>query len=179
MLPKNTGRGYDPSSRAQTGVSFWLAGRSISGHSEYGIEITSAADNNRILGNYIGTDITGNVSLPNNVGIGLTGESAGTEIGGPAPGEGNVITGVAQGILLQAGESLIRGNRIGTNAAGTAALVNGNHGILHNAGNTTIGGPTPAIGTSSAAGTSPVLPSCLRERLTRKPTCTETSSAPT
>ncbi len=121
----------------------------ISGNTGDGITVAQSGAGNRILGNFIGTDITGTMALPNNFGI----DAALTEsidIGGPAPGEGNVISGNNQAIILNNGiaGSVIQGNLIGTDATGTLPLPN-NMSILLNTLDTTdvvIGGPGPGEG---------------------------------
>src|SRR4029450_7526581 len=89
---------------------------------------------NTIRGNYIGTSITGNSPVANERGIGLTG-TTGFVIGGSNPGEGNLVSGnTGEGIFIVNGSgSIIQGNRIGTNAAGTEALSNewGIYAIVH------------------------------------------------
>ena len=59
------------------------------------------------------------------------GSGGGHLIGGPAEGEGNVISAstYGQGIILLSAGNVVQGNRIGTNAAGTAALGNHSSGI--------------------------------------------------
>jgi Right handed beta helix region/Calx-beta domain/IPTL-CTERM motif len=95
--------------------------------------------NTVISGNFIGTDITGTSDLGNNLaGISFTG-STNTIIGGPGAGAGNVISGNGeQGILARSSfvdppipntGAVISFNRIGTNAAGTAAIPNGGDGL--------------------------------------------------
>ena len=95
---------------------------------------------NVVLGNYIGTDYTGAVALANpRDGIVIDEGALNNTIGGAVPGAGNVISGSTNnGIRIQgtysyaAGDVLatIYGNRIGTNAAGTAALANAQSGIF-------------------------------------------------
>ena len=94
----------------------------------------------RIQGNYIGTDVTGTVGL----GVqtrGMTLEfTGGHVIGGGGLGEGNLISGNvgfaielngnASGSGTGANGNLIEANRIGTNAAGTAALPNTGTGVI-------------------------------------------------
>ncbi len=66
----------------------------ISGHDGGGVVIIeSGATGNRILGNYIGTDITGTVCLGNSNSDGVNVRSRADDniIGGPLPGEGNII----------------------------------------------------------------------------------------
>ena len=65
----------------------------------------------------------GNQSLGNG-NNGIDADGAGTIIGGPTPGDRNVISGNTVGIYLQntATDVLIEGNYIGTNASVTMPL---------------------------------------------------------
>jgi len=86
---------------------------------------------NQILGNYIGTAADGSgPTIPeggagsNNVGIYVF-DGYQTQIGGAEAGSGNLIALNDTGIYIggqDAASSVIHGNRIGTNASGTAAL---------------------------------------------------------
>jgi titin len=134
----------------------------------FGINILNSSSNNQILGNYIGTDVTGTAILANSsTGVNVnTGTASGNIIGGGAPGAGNVISGngldgnFTVGIFVGSGTTAttIRGNRIGTNAAGTAALPNANGGVnVSGSNNNVIGGTAPGegnliSGNGSAAG---------------------------
>ena len=104
----------------------------ISGNTA-GIQSTGGGAN-VIQGNFIGTSITGNSPVANGRGISLTG-TTGFVIGGSNPGEGNVISGNAdEGVFIVNGSgTTIRGNRIGTNAAGIEALPNewGVYAVVH------------------------------------------------
>jgi hypothetical protein len=81
-----------------------------------------------IKGNYIGTDATGLLQLPNGAGINC--QSGSVIVGGPGPGEANLISGNYGGIELQGcASSTIQGNLIGTDATGTAPLGNPGGGI--------------------------------------------------
>jgi len=98
-------------------------GNTISGNGNDGVFIDgSAATNNAISANYIGTDSTGMVSLGNsNMGIEISG-SANT-VGGGTSQYLNVISGNGgSGIWLSGASNLVTGNYIGTNWDGTAAL---------------------------------------------------------
>lgn len=118
----------------------------ISGNSDAGIQLNSS--DNIIQGNYIGTDISGTMALANGVGISIF-PGNNNLVGGKTPGSGNLISGnTNQGInVVNANGNVIQGNKIGTNAAGTAALGNNGDGIMiqiNGVYNTTIGGPETA-----------------------------------
>ncbi|HEX4439714.1 MAG TPA: S-layer homology domain-containing protein [Thermoanaerobaculia bacterium] len=111
----------------------------ISGNAT-GVQSTGGGANT-VQGNFIGTDITGNSIIPNGTGISLT-ATTGFLIGGSNPGEGNVVSGSSEiGIHISIGGGCtIKGNKIGTNSAGTSALAN-QYGIqLSNAPSVVIGG---------------------------------------
>jgi len=120
-------------------------GNLISGNGTYGIFDNGTSD--VIQGNLIGTDATGTAAIPNGIGVVLAGSQA--TVGGAVPGAGNLISGNAtHGISLTAGAlaTVIQGNRIGTNAAGTAAVPNTGFGIRNTGLTTTIGGATAGAG---------------------------------
>jgi parallel beta-helix repeat protein len=111
----------------------------ISGNGTHGIQVyTSAASGNKILGNYIGTDYTGTRDLGNS-GCGIAVRSAGSNSIG-----NNTISGNgADGIVINgsgAKNNVMTGNKIGTNAAGTAKIANGHYGIEISEPNNTVGG---------------------------------------
>ena len=96
-------------------------------------------------GCYFGT--TGSASgLGNGSGLRLVDGST-IKLGGTLANDGNVISGnTGYGVYVDPAASGITllGNRIGTNAAGTAALGNGSGGMRSFASNVTIGGSTAA-----------------------------------
>jgi hypothetical protein len=95
-----------------------------------GINIDSGG-NNVIEGNFLGTDITGNIALGNGED-GVYVASSNNLIGGTSPKSRNIISGNLQsGVELQRPGSgnRVQGNYIGTNAAGTNALPNLQYGI--------------------------------------------------
>ena len=99
-------------------------------------------------GNFLGTNTAGTAALPNG-DDGIKVRGSGNTIGGTTPGAGNLISGnLNDGVDLGAGatNTLVQGNRIGTNAAGTAAIPNGFQGVFIGGGasNNTIGGVTAA-----------------------------------
>lgn len=101
----------------------------ISGNGQHGI--VSSENNNAVVGNYIGTDVTGNVDLGNTQsGVVLSNSFGGLTVGGTTPNARNVISGNNQnGLLLVGGGAIVQGNYIGMNAAGTADLGNSQRGI--------------------------------------------------
>lgn len=123
----------------------------ISGNIDEGIDINPGFSGNVVIGNYIGTNASATAAIPNGSGVPTGGVIVGgnsNRIGGPAPGEGNVICGNADaGIRLSEGGSgnMVYGNFIGTTPAGTATLGNASAGVLIEAGaaNSVIGGSVP------------------------------------
>lgn len=123
-------------------------GNVISGNGSFGgIYIQGLAsrivESNVIKGNYIGVDATGNVPLPNEIGIALRENSNNTIIGGTTSNSRNVISGnTNDGIYAGNGQNIqIIGNYIGTNATGTSAVAN-NYGVNVSGGTLNIGGQT-------------------------------------
>ncbi|HEX9004445.1 MAG TPA: right-handed parallel beta-helix repeat-containing protein, partial [Blastocatellia bacterium] len=119
----------------------------ISGNTQIGVFINGSATN-QILGNFIGTNVAGTAALPNAIGISIS-QAPNNTIGGTAAGAGNVISGNTQHGLQIIGAAsignLVQGNFIGVNANATAALGNGNTGVLlNNSVSNTIGGLTAA-----------------------------------
>jgi hypothetical protein len=114
----------------------------ISGNTLDGITISSA-ENNQIIGNYVGLNATGTVAIPNDYGIYIEGSN--NSIGGNEPGTRNIISGNSVGVLLSSSSSTgcsIKGNYIGLNALGNAALPNDTGVFLNpSATNIIIGGP--------------------------------------
>jgi titin len=116
--------------------------------------INLTTSGNRIIGDYIGTDVTGTIALANGGnGVSISGTGASNNmVGGIAAGAGNVIAGNAQtGIVISGGASgnLVQGNRIGTDVSGARALANLTWGVVIASfgtatANNTVGGTTPA-----------------------------------
>ena len=115
----------------------------VSDNRDYGVEISDAAHDNLVLGNFIGTDVTGTQRLGNGTGICVQ-DTTGNIIGGTAAGAGNLISGnVVDGVLIDHGSmaNLVLGNYIGTHVNGADGLGNGRHGVrIDGASNNTIGG---------------------------------------
>ena len=136
------------------------AGNVISGGLGHGVFINSPA--NTVQGNYIGTDPSGLVAIPNGLEFG-SGDGIIILPGGGAALHDvvirdNVIAGnVDWGVEIESAEvdepvataNIVQGNRIGVGADGTTALGNGKGGILlHGRGATDnlIGGSGPGEG---------------------------------
>ena len=125
----------------------------ISGNLSHGISITDSLKD-LIIGNYIGTDITGKNAVPNgNDGIDIA-SSPGTTIGGTTKRAGNVISGNrGDGIDFTSGSSngtVVEGNFIGTDESGTVGLGNAGTGILLGSSQVTIGGISADAGNTIA-----------------------------
>lgn len=110
----------------------------ISGNTNDGIEV-SGANLNRIQGNYIGTNAGGSAALANGSdGVAIVAGSSSNTVGGSTSSAENLISGngflgidvagVCRGAATTS--NVIAGNRIGTNAAGTAAVANFQYGVL-------------------------------------------------
>lgn len=118
-------------------------GNVISWNSEYGIHIQS--DGNRVQGNKIGINLAGNTKHPNQNGILVEGEF--NIIGGAASGEGNLISGNREtGVIIQSNSNTVKGNSIGTNLSGTAAVPNLYGGVHVFGDDNVIGGAAPGEG---------------------------------
>ena len=142
----------------------------VSSNNAYGIFLQSdfenplvQANNCTIYGNLIGTDATGTVKIGNGIrpaydfgdggGIGIQHGSNLNKIGGPATGQGNVISGNLQGIVFRSSgnggppiNNTVQNNYIGLDINGVNSIPNTNFGIVvsQGANNNTIGGATGA-----------------------------------
>lgn len=117
------------------------AERNIVSNNGTGVVITSSGTDNRVLGNYIGTDPGGTTSMGNTQGVRVLGPA--NRVGGPLSGEGNVISGNERGLSVESDGSIVEGNLIGLNAAGTAVLGNAGTALAIGGPNNQIGGTDP------------------------------------
>jgi titin len=132
------------------------AGNVIAGNGRFGVYLaTSGTRNNQVVNNLIGVTRSGTAMANTYDGVALFPGANNNTIGGVAAGMGNVISGNGRfGVYLVGyGEpppfglpttsgNLIQGNKIGTNAAGTAAVPNAVDGValFTGADGNTIGG---------------------------------------
>jgi hypothetical protein len=152
----------------ETGIFLWInahhnrigtpaTGNLLSGNSVVGLALQDGAAHNQIQGNKIGTDLTGLGRLPNMWGIlvqdggRLEGPPTHNLIGGPANGEGNLISGNREaGIQLQdqgASHNTILGNIIGLDINGTGPISNTMGVVIgFGADGNTVGGQIPGAG---------------------------------
>lgn len=138
----------DGSAASGDGLTLETSDSTVQGfviHSFPGNGLRISGDNNSVQDSYVGTDHSGTIDLGNgSYGILISGGSH-NQIGGAAVGEGNLVSGNGSaGIRIEspsASFNVIQGNRIGTTAAGDAALRNDNHGItIFDSPDTQIGG---------------------------------------
>lgn len=107
----------------------------IGGNDGNGIWITgSGTVSNTVVNNYIGTDVTGSSAVANGgPGVAITWGAQNNRVGGTDDADRNLISGNATNGVSIAGSTTmsntVLGNAIGVNAAGTAAVANGDHGV--------------------------------------------------
>jgi parallel beta-helix repeat protein len=107
----------------------------ISGNTTHGVRLSTAANDNFIQGNLIGTNAAGSGALGNG-GLGIYVEdSSNIAIGGNTTAHRNIISGNNTGIqLIDATGVSIQGNYIGVDATGGIDLGNVQEGILTDGG---------------------------------------------
>ena len=136
----------------------------ISGNDIDGVLIFGGS-NNQVLGNDIGTDVSGTHNL-GNAYTGIRIEGSNNTIGGTVSGAGNVVSGNKQyGVFVTNGSpgNVIQGNKIGTDVSGKVAIGNVGYGVLlaTSVYNDMVGGTVAVQGTSS--------------RITARPACSSAS----
>jgi len=105
--------------------------------------MTVYSDDNKILGNRVGTDWSTNIAIPNQGGIQVNGDH--NHIGGTNPGEANIIaanTSIGLDLYCGAEYNQVYGNIIGSNLSGTMIMGN-QYGLTIMGSTNTIGGIGP------------------------------------
>jgi trimeric autotransporter adhesin len=119
-----------------------IKGLAINAFAAQGILIYQGAADTKILGNHIGTDVTGLIVRGNGSwGIDVIAAGLGTVIGGETPAARNVISNNAQGAIAISNTpgSFVIGNYLGVASDGVSAMGNGRGVFLNaNTSNTTI-----------------------------------------
>jgi hypothetical protein len=130
----------------------------ISGNNQTGVFITGTSTGNVLLGNYVGTDVTGAADLGNSSnGIDILGSSGntiggtiGTTPGGGCTGDCNLISGNNNsGISARGNTTVILGNYIGIDVSGNVDLGNSVRGVGGSSDSAVTG---TTIGNGTAAG---------------------------
>jgi uncharacterized repeat protein (TIGR01451 family) len=139
----------------------------ISGNGGAGIILSSNLDRlsigNSIVGNYIGTNVSGTAVIANGHGIQIIEGASDNTVGGVTAADRNLISGNADfGITVRGSDespslnsinNIIQGNYIGTDVTGTLDLGNGGEGILlDRADSTTVGGTSDTTPGGSCTG---------------------------
>ncbi|MBV8231656.1 MAG: right-handed parallel beta-helix repeat-containing protein, partial [Planctomycetaceae bacterium] len=157
MPLSNLGNGVsvDNSSETTIGGATAAARNIISSNGGDGVKVTNSSTQTQVLGNFIGTDISGTERLSNlGNGVEVTNLAESATIGGPStPGQapGNLISGnQGSGVFLSFGSgvgSTVQGNLIGTDLSGTKPLGNFYYGVIisQSAANL-VGGATAGAG---------------------------------
>ncbi len=115
--------------------------------------VGAGSGGNVIQGNFIGTDASGEVAIPNANGIVVEGD--GDLLGGGAAGAGNVISGnIGLGAEIVGTGVRVLGNRVGVSASGQP-LGNGDAGIVVETNGARIGGAKAATANRIASNTGP------------------------
>lgn len=112
----------------------------ISGAGDHGVDLVGDGGSEAptaattIAGNYIGLNSTGSAAVANTSTGVRVGKAAQTVIGGPKAGEANRINGGGVAVLAGPGavDLVVRGNRIGFDAAGTGSMEAPGEGIVVN-----------------------------------------------
>ena len=126
----------------------------ISGNGLAGVLITdSGTSGNRVIANSIGTDAAGAKAVGNaSYGVAILGGATQNTVGGMKAAVRNVISGnTLSGVAISdlgTSKNIVSGNYIGTTVSGSAALANGQDGVLiqNSAGTNTVGGTLAGAG---------------------------------
>ncbi len=130
------------------------------------------ADSNRVIGNFIGTDVTGTKALGNEyAGIFVVGGASANTIGGSIEPDRNIISANGTGIIIEGNGTCcnqVLGNYVGTDISGSQPLPNRDDGIRVAAGaNGQTIGPDNHIAYNGLSGIYILGPGSNRNRITR------------
>jgi hypothetical protein len=152
QITGNAGSGVSMFGQPQTTQDTLLEGNLISGNGNDGVQVDQAGSGNALWNNFIGTDITGTVAVPNGwTGVSIY-NSPDNLIGGTIQGASNVISANGNNGIWIAGSAstneVIQGNKVGTDFSGRYALGNAwsDISVTNDGGNPTnvlIGGAVP------------------------------------
>jgi hypothetical protein len=156
-----SGAGSEADGLVITGGGSTIKGLVVNRFDGSGIRIREKGEN-RIIGNFVGTDASGTEARGNGTGVVVedvaleTRGGFGNLIGGAKPGEGNLLSGNGRGVLVRdvfgANSGLVtyttlEGNLIGTDASGESPLGNRGDGVvLDEASRIVIGGREAGAG---------------------------------
>ena len=124
----------------------------ISGNSGYGVWLSDAdVSGNRIIGNFIGTNISGTQVISNTKsGVFIAFGAHDNTVGGDSSDERNLISGngaFGVEIFWDAHHNTVSGNYIGTDVGGSMALGNSRYGVsINRSQDNVIGGDTQGTG---------------------------------
>jgi uncharacterized repeat protein (TIGR01451 family) len=135
----DSGKGTDPGAKANTIGGDTAAARNVISGNNSGVLVAAGAKDNVVRGNFIGTDATGGLAMPNSAGIDVRGDNT-TIVGNLVSGSRNDAGIVFRGASV----GLVQGNLIGTDATGTRAISNVYGIVLDHSNFVVIGGTTAA-----------------------------------
>jgi hypothetical protein len=159
LLIEINGGGFNTSGLSINSGDSTVRGLIINNFGQAGIALDSAGGNT-IEGNWIGLDSSGTAAAGNSLAGVRTTDSPGNTIGGPAPGQRNVISGNGgagelAGLLIDFGSpnQLVPGNYFGTDPSGAVGMGNSTAIAAHESspGNM-LGGPAAGAGDVISAG---------------------------
>jgi hypothetical protein len=131
-----------------TGGGSIVRGLVVNGFDSAGI-LLQGIGGDLVTGDYIGTDATGTTALGNGVGVSIADLSGGiVGLSQTTAASRNLISGNFQdGVIISGNDSVVAGNRIGTDVTGSTALANGTGiAVIYIGSNNMIGGPAPGAG---------------------------------